>query len=1419
MAVASRINLAPLAGLIVVAAGIAHFDSIFREKDNTRFVQNAGRVIGQLVLAGIVAAFTFRVTQPMSFRADTGDTTILTVNPNPEWTVSMQVAQAESSGQGGGPPGEQWTNRPALIFPFTNMVIWGMGLPLGLAAWAGLAWAAWRVLQKREWQTHLLPLAWAGGYFLFMGTRWVKAMRYFLPIYPFMALFAAWLVLELWRIGTQRNSEETKELSGHSSFISRSSFISYGAIALGAFVLIGSLAWAWGFTSIYRTENTRIQATRWIYQNVPAPINLRLQTGAGAYSEPIAVPFGAQILPDVNFPLAFSPHVTGAVDQLAIGHARNTVGIQQPIKLGFTLSVDPTGLQPLARAEMIVHPSASDYRGGTGVTSLTNRVLLEEGQTYYLLIRALEGGPATLTGSTLANENWDEGLPLRLDGRDGFGGLYQGQEMLVRWVDDENKRIMYSTVLEQTDYIILPSQRGIWSTSRLPATYPMTMAYYRALFDGELGFDLVATFTSPITIGPLQISDVGGSVAWNETPNLPLFNDNPLAAEEAFSVYDHAPVWIFQKRSDFDIAKAMAVLDAIDLDQVVNQGPREATAAPTLLMLPEDRLAEQRAGGTWADMFNPASPQNKYQILGVAVWWLTALLLGWAAFPITFVAFHGLPDRGFALARNVALLLIAWAAWWLGSFRILPFTQATLWILAGVMTLVSGLIMWRRRAELTAWVKENVRYVIVVESFALILFVFFLLIRLGNGDLWHASYGGEKPMDFSYFNAVLKSTSFPPYDPWFAGGYLNYYYFGFVIVGVLTKMLGIVPAFAYNLILPMLFSLCGVGAFCVAFNLVAGGRRLASGSLPAKHSLQRLTANPYLAGVIAACTFVVLGNLGQIKTLMKAYMQAAPDVAIRAPLPFVNDWAKAAVGMWRIYIQHRPVMIGTGEWYWNATRVIPDQQTAPITEFPFFTFLYADLHAHMIVLAVTVIALAWALSVVLSALAGERRWLENVAPWILGGLAFGAIQPSNLSDYQTYWALGCVAIGYAELRKRQEFDFEFLKQAGWRCALFIGLSMAFFGPYTQWRGEGYGSVDLWKGDKTPLDAYWTIHGLFLFVIFIFLLSETRRWMQRTQWEEVKDLIGPALFAVVAFVVLVFGLVWLGYQSALIAVPLIAWTGLLMIRRDAEPERRAALGLIGFGLLLTMVVEVVVAKGDIGRMNTVFKFYLQVWTMLSVAGGAAVAWAWAQMPEWKWFNRGLWQLGLVGLITVAALYTVLASSAKITDRISGQTPRTLDGMLYMAYSQYADQGQMIDLKWDYEAIRWMQDNVKGSPVIVEAQVGEYHWGSRYTINTGLPGVLGWNWHQRQQRVILPDRTIWNRANEINTFYITFDEQEALKFLQKYDVKYVVVGEYEYAYYPPPSLKKFSDMVAAGMLKVAYQNQGTTIYEVAGGVAGN
>jgi hypothetical protein len=209
-----------------------------------------------------------------------------------------------------------------------------------------------------------------------------------------------------------------------------------------------------------------------------------------------------------------------------------------------------------------------------------NLLDVEKGKDYYLVATPLNAGALMIARTVIANENWDEGLPVPYAGYDPFGQFYRGVTMEVRWFDDENKRKMFIDTINQTDVILLPSQRSIWATCRLPKNYPMTMAYYRALFDGRLGFDLVTIFQAPFKIGPLQISDAGGTAAWGKAPPLPLFNHNLLAAEEAFTVYDHPPVWIFKKRADFDLAAVEAVLNAVDLSQVIGQSPRDASGPP-----------------------------------------------------------------------------------------------------------------------------------------------------------------------------------------------------------------------------------------------------------------------------------------------------------------------------------------------------------------------------------------------------------------------------------------------------------------------------------------------------------------------------------------------------------------------------------------------------------------------------------------------------------------------------------------------------------------------------------------------------------------------------------------------------------------------------------------------------------------------
>ena len=181
-----------------------------------------------------------------------------------------------------------------------------------------------------------------------------------------------------------------------------------------------------------------------------------------------------------------------------------------------------------------------------------------------------------------------------------------------------------------------------------------------------------------------------------------------------------------------------------------------------------------------------------------------------------------------------------------------------------------------------------------------------------------------------------------------------------------------------------------------------------------------------------------------------------------------------------------------------------------------------------------------------------------------------------------------------------------------------------------------------------------------------------------------------------------------------------------------------------------------------------------------------------------------------LVSGAALFTGTAASGKVHDRWIREAPRTLDAMTFMRYAQYDDFGQRLDLSEDYRAIRWMQDNVQGSPVIVEANCPEYRWCTRFTIYTGLPGVVGWNWHQRQQRVFTSN-WVQSRVDEVGEFYNAAYVESARNFIKIHEVRYIVVGQLERAAYAPIGLAKFEEYDGVYWRSV-YRDGQTVIYEV-------
>ena len=256
------------------------------------------------------------------------------------------------------------------------------------------------------------------------------------------------------------------------------------------------------------------------------------------------------------------------------------------------------------------------------------------------------------------------------------------------------------------------------------------------------------------------------------------------------------------------------------------------------------------------------------------------------------------------------------------------------------------------------------------------------------------------------------------------------------------------------------------------------------------------------------------------------------------------------------------------------------------------------------------------------------------------------------------------------------------------------------------------------------------------------------------------------------------------------------------------------------MALCLAVEVIVLSGDIGRMNTVFKFYLQVWVLLSVAAAVSLAWVAERARRWRPEWRQLWWLGMAALIFGGALFLPYGVRARAIDRMSPQVGLTMDGMAFVEYGVVSDgardrDSQEIPLSGDYAAIQWLQDTVEGSPVILEGLgYREYLWSNRVSVYTGLPAVIGWRWHQVQQRTFLPDAMVDWRRDDVRECYDTMDITRARDILHDYGVRYVYVGAYERGYYDLAGLAKFDTMTDQGILRLVYDALGVKIYEVIG-----
>ena len=229
------------------------------------------------------------------------------------------------------------------------------------------------------------------------------------------------------------------------------------------------------------------------------------------------------------------------------------------------------------------------------------------------------------------------------------------------------------------------------------------------------------------------------------------------------------------------------------------------------------------------------------------IWYVLILILAVVNLPLTWRLFKALPSRGYALSRPLGLLLWGYLFWLFTSLQLLHNDLAGQLVAFGLVLVINLLVLRGGRAkELWAWIKTNRRLIFTTEALFLVAFGLWTFVRAANP----AIIGTEKPMEMAFINAILRSPTFPPNDPWLSGYAISYYYFGYVLAAMLIRVSGVDAAIGYNLMSALWFALTAIGAYGVLFDLLAGNQ----------HKEGKIPGWIYTASLLAPFMLLIVSN-------------------------------------------------------------------------------------------------------------------------------------------------------------------------------------------------------------------------------------------------------------------------------------------------------------------------------------------------------------------------------------------------------------------------------------------------------------------------------------------------------------------------------------------------------------------------------
>lgn len=687
-------------------------------------------------------------------------------------------------------------------------------------------------------------------------------------------------------------------------------------------------------------------------------------------------------------------------------------------------------------------------------------------------------------------------------------------------------------------------------------------------------------------------------------------------------------------------------------------------------------------------------------------WWLCLLVLGLVFFPITSNLFQSFSDKGYLFSKVIGIALSSYLMWFLSYIRIIKFSLFSC-ILVIVIWILINFFVFKKT-------KKKIKFNIISQEFLSKELIFFiiLLIAVFIRGFKPDAHGTEKFMDYGFMTSIMRADYMPVEDFWFAGESLNYYYMGQFIATFLTKLSFVPVTHGYNLMLMTLAAFSFVLPMTLVYNI--------SKNYFEKNNI-RVRYVPQIGGIISGAGVSMAGNLHF--TIFNYIVPTLQEI----------------LGLER-----------KNYWFSNSTRYIgyhPETADKTIHEYPSYSFVLGDLHAHVlnIIFVLTVIAILYSWLYDSKKIDISKYKSKNIFSFfkvffrpqiLIVGFFIGLFHMTNFWDFPIYLVVTGGVVMFCLVRNYGFTKITFLLTFT-NGIIVILLSELVALPFTISFDQISTNI-LRTSSHTPLYQLMILWGLPIILVIGFI-TETimKHKIVKTRMKTNKSFL---LGNIVSY-----------FRSMTVSDMFILILGL------------SAIGLV---LIPEYIYVEDIYSGDFKRANTMFKLTYQSFIMFGISIGYIFI---------KFFKarKFLWQRKFTIVCFILFISTLAYFPVAIEDWYGDiskiENFKGLDSSAFLKDT----------MPEDYKAINWINENIDRKSVILEANSDSYSDYQRVSVFTGHTTVLGWYTHEwlwRGDTDALNERVV-----DISDIYTSNDIEKVNKLINKYKIEYIYVGRLEYEKY--------------------------------------